>query len=110
MSSRSSRSQAIHQPASARLSPADQWSSVSAVLEASVAGAEEAHKLQTAATQLLDLAQYGISTLVDELSAVMTIPGRRDRQVAMLVLDGAAVAEANADWAFQQQHRRARAA
>jgi hypothetical protein len=69
-----------------RLSTADQWSALSNVLTRAVVGAGEAGRLQKAATQQLDLAQYGISTLVDELSAVMTLTGRRDRLATLYVL------------------------
>jgi hypothetical protein len=71
---------------SVRLTGADQWSALSRVLTRAVVGAEEAGRLQKAATQQLDLAQYGISTLVDELSGVMTLTGRRDRLATLYVL------------------------
>lgn len=61
-----------------RLTLTDQWISLSAILAKAVDGAIAAQDLQVAATQQLDLAQYGLSTLVDELAAVMPMPGRRD--------------------------------
>lgn len=61
----------------ARISLADQWQSLSGTLTQAIGRAEQAHVLQSAATRQLDLAQYGLSTLMDELSAVMTVPGRR---------------------------------
>lgn len=66
----------------------DQWSKVSAVLVRSVDGARLATEMQSAATQQLDLAQYGLLTLVDELSAVMTIPGRRSRSATVHTFNG----------------------
>jgi hypothetical protein len=78
---------------SVRLSGADQWLALSRVLTSAVVGAEEAGRLQKAATQQLDLAQYGISTLVDELTGVMTMAGRRDRLATLYVL-GAGVSGA----------------
>jgi hypothetical protein len=71
---------------SVRLTGADQWLALSSVLTRAVVGAEEAGRLQKAATQQLDLAQYGISTLVDELAGVMTMTGRRDRLATLYVL------------------------
>ena len=55
----------------------DQWQRVSGTLTQAVSRAEQAHTLQTAATRQLDLAQYALITLMDELSAVMTVPSRR---------------------------------
>jgi hypothetical protein len=75
---------------SVRLTDSDQWSALSKVLTSAVVGAEEAGRLQKAATQQLDLAQYGISMLVDELSAVMTVAGRRDRLATLYVLGNSA--------------------
>lgn len=68
-----------NEPDALRLSPSEQWSRITTVLVSAIAGAEEAQRLQKAATQQLDLAQYAISTLTDELAAVMAIPGRRER-------------------------------
>lgn len=67
---------------------ADQWSKVTAVLSQSVDGARIATEMQSAATQQLDLAQYGLITLVDELAAVMAIPGRRSRSATVHALNG----------------------
>lgn len=69
---------------------ADQWSKISGVLVRSVDGARIANEMQSAATQQLDLAQYGLLTLVDELSAVMTIPGRRSRSATVHAFNSAA--------------------
>ncbi len=62
-----------------RLSLSDQWVKVVSVLSNAIQGADAAKTLQSAATQQLDLAQYGLTTLVDELSAVMNVQGRRVR-------------------------------
>lgn len=62
-----------------RLSADRQWAKVTGVLSAAIAGANAAAQLQRTATQKIDLAQYGLGTLIDELSAVMTVPGRRER-------------------------------
>lgn len=63
----------------ARLSAAIQWARLSDVVSTAIAGAKSAADLQSSATQQLDLAQYGLTTLMDELSAVMSVPGRRER-------------------------------
>ena len=68
---------------------AEQWSKISAILERSVDGARVATDKQSAATQQLDLAQYGLITLVDELSAVMALPGRRSRTATVHAFSGA---------------------
>ena len=76
------RSVAASRPAttvvSARLSMPDQWQRVSGTLTQAVGRAEQAHTLHSAATRQLDLAQYALITLMDELSAVMTVPSRRE--------------------------------
>lgn len=59
------------------LSIADQWSKLASALERAQRSVEHAKSLQAAATQKLDLAQYGLQTLMDDLAAVMTVPGRR---------------------------------
>ncbi len=61
------------------LSSTDQWAKLSGVLTSAIARADDACRRQVAATQQLDLAQYALSTLADELSAVMSLPGRRER-------------------------------
>lgn len=69
-----------------RLAAADQWAKLSDILGRAVGGAAAAEHLQSAATRQLDLAQYGLTTLVDELSSVMTIPGRKSRTATLHVL------------------------
>lgn len=65
--------------ARAPLTVAQQWSRLASVVDAAITGAADAGRRQAAATQQLDLAQYGLSTLGDELAAVMHVPGRRER-------------------------------
>lgn len=57
------------------LNIAEQWSRLSGILTTAISGSETVREMQAAATQQLDLAQYGITTLVDELAAVMALPG-----------------------------------
>ena len=82
--------------------PAEQWIRLSAVLTTAVTGAEQARNLQGAATQQLELAQYGISTLLDELSAVMKISNRRESKATLHVLGSPAATETGADAAFAE--------
>lgn len=55
-----------------------QWAMIAGFLGEAARAADEARKLQKIATQQLDLAQYGLVTLRDELAAVMAIASRRD--------------------------------
>lgn len=55
-----------------------QWEKVTGVLNRARDHADTAAALQVRATSQLDLAQYGLITLRDELSAVMSLPSRRD--------------------------------
>jgi Spy/CpxP family protein refolding chaperone len=85
------------------LAAADQWARLSHVLTRAVTGAEQAQTLQTAALQQLDLAQYGVSTLIDELSVVMNLSGRQDRVATLHNLVGSSgFDEAKADARFAQ--------
>ena len=76
---------------STRLTVEKQWGRLSAVVTDSIGSANNAGKLQSAATQQLDLAQYALSTLVDELAAVMTVPGRRENKGTVHVFELAAM-------------------
>jgi len=58
---------------------AEQWNRLATVIKTAVSRADEATRCQAAAAMQLDLAQYGLTTLVDELSAVMDMQGRRQR-------------------------------
>ncbi|MFN0218798.1 MAG: hypothetical protein ACKVP4_08310 [Hyphomicrobium sp.] len=62
------------------------------MVKTAIRGAEEANRRQTAATQQLDLAQYALYTLGDELAAVMAIPGRRE-PASVHVLDATGTGE-----------------
>jgi hypothetical protein len=62
-----------------RLTIAEQWNRLADVIKTAEWRADEATRCQTAAALQLDLAQYGLTTLVDELSAVMDMQGRRRR-------------------------------
>lgn len=62
-----------------RLDLADQWNKLAGVLTTAIEGTCNVREMQAAATQQLDLAQYGITTLIDELTAVMALPGRQPR-------------------------------
>ena len=77
-SSASARHEAVPVATPKRLSLAEQWIRLTGVLSTAISGAQNAGQLQAAATQQLDLAQYALSTLMDELAAVMTVPGRRE--------------------------------
>jgi hypothetical protein len=97
------------------LAAADQWARLSHVLTRAVTGAEQAQTLQTAALQQLDLAQYGVSTLIDELSAVMNLSGRQDRVATLHNLVGSsgfdeAMSDARFGHASNDVSRQARAA
>lgn len=68
----------INVAAPPRLTVSQQWARLTGVLQSAISSAGEAKRRQTAAHQQLDLAQYALYTLGDELSGVMTIPGRRE--------------------------------
>ena len=74
------------QASSTTMTLTEQWSKLAAILTNSVEQAETAEKLQKAATQQLDLAQYALSNLVDELATVMAVDGRRDRMATLYTL------------------------
>jgi hypothetical protein len=62
-----------------RLSIADQWARLSAIIMGAAEQAQEAARCHASATLQLDLAQYGLISLVDELADVMDMGGRRRR-------------------------------
>ncbi len=68
-----------HAPEPRRLTITDQWGYLSDVIKDAAARAEEAARCHTSAALQLDLAQYALTSLVDELSAVMDVGGRRRR-------------------------------
>jgi hypothetical protein len=71
-------------PSLARLSAAEQWASVSGVLTRSNGQASHARELQGRASQQIDLASYAFNSVIDELSAVMALPARREPAVVHL--------------------------
>jgi hypothetical protein len=60
-----------------RLTIAEQWTYISDIVVGAASRAEEAARCHASATLQLDLAQYALSSLVDELSSVMDVGGRR---------------------------------
>ncbi len=60
-----------------RLSLSEQWHRLSDIVTSAASRAEEATRCHASATLQLDLAQYALASLVDELSAVMDVGGRR---------------------------------
>jgi hypothetical protein len=73
-----------------RLTLAEQWARLAHIIRTAFSRAEEAARCHSAAALQIDLAQYGLITLVDELSAVMEMPGRR-RRATVHVLEVAPV-------------------
>ena len=62
-----------------RLTLAEQWTRLADIIRCALKSAEEAAQCHASAALQLDLAQYGLISLVDELSAVMDMGGRRRR-------------------------------
>ncbi len=60
-----------------RLTIGEQWNYLTDIVVGAASRAEEAARCHASATLQLDLAQYALSSLVDELSAVMDVGGRR---------------------------------
>jgi hypothetical protein len=69
-----------------RLTFVEQWGYLSDTIKGALSRAEEATRCHTSAALQLDLAQYALSSLVDELSAVMDVGGRR-RPATVHMLD-----------------------
>jgi hypothetical protein len=69
-----------------RLTLAEQWAALSDIIKGAFFSAEEATRCHKSAALQLDLAQYALTSLVDELSAVMDVGGRR-RKATIHVLD-----------------------
>lgn len=69
-----------------RLTLVEQWGYLSDTIKGALSRAEEATRCHTSAALQLDLAQYALASLVDELSAVMDVGGRR-RPATVHVLD-----------------------
>ena len=62
-----------------RLTLVEQWARLTDIIKSAILGAEEASNCHASAAMQLDLAQYALTSLVDELSAVMDVGGRRKR-------------------------------
>lgn len=71
---------------SRRLTLVEQWDSLSDIIKGAFCSAEEATRCHKSAGLQLDLAQYALTSLVDELAAVMDVGGRR-RVATVHVLD-----------------------
>ncbi|WP_414464407.1 hypothetical protein [Hyphomicrobium sp. DY-1] len=69
-----------------RLSLADQWSRLSDIVIGAAQQAETATGCHVSATQQIDLAQYALSSLIDELSSVMDMGDRVRRRATVHVL------------------------
>jgi len=69
-----------------RLTFVEQWAYLSETVKGALSRAEEATRCHTSAALQLDLAQYALTSLVDELSAVMDVGGRR-RPASVHMLD-----------------------
>jgi hypothetical protein len=69
-----------------RLTLVDQWNFLSDIIKGAFSSAEEASRCHKSAAMQLDLAQYALTSLVDELSAVMDVGDRR-REATVHVLD-----------------------
>jgi hypothetical protein len=76
--------EASARPRIAMLSAAEQWARVSGVLIRSGSQASHARELQGLASQQIDLATYAFNSIIDELSAVMALPARREPAVVHL--------------------------
>jgi hypothetical protein len=76
-----------------RLTLADQWAYLTEIVMGAATRAEEAARCHVSATQQLDLAQYALSSMIDELSAVMDMGGRVRRRGTLHVF-GVAPAQA----------------
>lgn len=60
-----------------RLTFVEQWAYLSDTIKGTLSRAEEATRCHASAALQLDLAQYALTSLVDELAAVMDVGGRR---------------------------------
>jgi hypothetical protein len=70
-----------------RLTIADQWAYLTDIVMGAASRVEEATRCHASATQQLDLAQYALSSLVDELATVMDM-GERVRRRATIHVFG----------------------
>jgi hypothetical protein len=65
---------------------AEQWARLAHIIEGAAVHAEEAIRCQASAALQLDVAQYALTSLVDELAAVMDVGGLR-KQATVHVLE-----------------------
>jgi len=72
-----------------RLTIGDQWAYLTDIVMGAASRAEEATRCHVSATQQIDLAQYALSSLVDELATVMDM-GERVRRRATIHVFGTA--------------------
>lgn len=71
------------------MSLSQQWAMIAGLLSEAGRAADEARQLHKIATQQLDLAQYGLITMREELAAVMAISSRRDKTAAVHLFEPA---------------------
>lgn len=69
-----------------RLTLADQWNRLSEIVMGAAQQAETATRCHASATQQIDLAQYALASLIDELSSVMDMGDRVRRRATVHVL------------------------
>jgi Asp/Glu/hydantoin racemase len=62
-----------------RIGAAEQFARVAGVVSSAIETVTDVNRRQAAVAQQLDLAQYALNSLSDELSAVMSVPGWRER-------------------------------
>ncbi|MBA2126252.1 hypothetical protein DLM45_08450 [Hyphomicrobium methylovorum] len=62
-----------------RLSLSEQWDRLATIVRGAVTRAEDAGRAHASAALQIDLAQYALISLVDELAAVMDVGDRRRR-------------------------------
>jgi hypothetical protein len=75
-------------PAPVRMSADEHFDRLASVIVSATGRADDAGTYQASAARKLDLAQYGLTTLMAELSAVMIVPGYQ-RPASLHVLDRA---------------------
>jgi hypothetical protein len=71
------------------LTLSEQWAALTGIVMGAAARAEEAVRCHVSATQQIDLAQYALSSMIDELSAVMDMGGRVRRRATIHVFGAA---------------------
>jgi hypothetical protein len=79
----------VRRPEPRRMTLADQWAYLTDIIMGAASRAEEATRCHVSATQQLDLAQYALCSMIDELSAVMDMGGRVRRRASVHVFGAA---------------------